>query len=171
MIVVAVSLIGTFAVMAILGYSLNNISLFGLVLAIGIVVDDAIVVLENIERQMANGLDTRSATIKAMEEITGPILAITLVLCAVFLPCAFIPGITGRFFQQFAVTISASMVISAVNAMTMTPSRALVIFKTRDGSAGHGHRAEVLPWWSLGLGLGALTAWLWPLLAFTQALG
>src|SRR4029077_14194855 len=108
MIDVPVSLIGTFAVMAALGYSLNNISLFGLVLAIGIVVDDAIVVLENIERQMARGLDARTATIKAMEEITGPILAITLVLCAVFVPCAFIPGITGRFFRQFAVTISAS---------------------------------------------------------------
>ncbi len=131
MIDVPVSLIGTFAVMALLGYSLNNISLFGLVLAIGIVVDDAIVVLENIERQMANGLDARAATIKAMGEITGPILAITLVLCAVFVPCAFIPGITGRFFRQFAVTISASMIISAVNAMTMTPSRALLIFKRR----------------------------------------
>ncbi len=139
-------------------------------LAIGIVVDDAIVVLENIERQMAMGLDARTATIKAMEEITGPILAITLVLCAVFVPCAFIPGITGRFFQQFAVTISASMVISAVNAMTMTPSRALLIFKARSGS-GHGHRAEVLPWWSLGLVGGALTVWLWPLLAFSQDLG
>ena len=141
MIDVPVSLIGTFAIMALLGYSLNNISLFGLVLAIGIVVDDAIVVLENIERQMAKGLDARSATIKAMEEITGPILAITLVLCAVFVPCAFIPGITGRFFQQFAVTISASMIISAVNAMTMTPSRAMLIFKARDG-AGAGHAAS-----------------------------
>jgi multidrug efflux pump len=170
MIDVPVSLIGTFAVMALLGYSLNNISLFGLVLAIGIVVDDAIVVLENIERQMAQGLDPRSATIRAMEEITGPILAITMVLCAVFVPCAFIPGITGRFFQQFAVTISASMVISAINAMTMTPSRALVIFKARTADA-HGHRAEVLPWWSLGLAGGALTVWLWPQLTFTEWLG
>ena len=124
MIDVPVSLIGTFAVMAVMGYSLNNISLFGLVLAIGIVVDDAIVVLENIERQMAKGYDTRTATIKAMEEISGPILAITLVLCAVFVPCAFISGITGRFFKQFAVTIAASTVISAINALTMTPSRA-----------------------------------------------
>jgi multidrug efflux pump len=171
MIDVPVALIGTFAVMALLGYSLNNISLFGLVLAIGIVVDDGIVVLENIERQMATGLDAREATIKAMAEITGPILAITLVLCAVFVPCAFIPGITGRFFQQFAVTISASMIISAVNAMTMTPSRALLIFKARTGDTGHGHRAEVLPWWSLGLAGGALTVWLWPLLAFTRDLG
>ncbi len=130
MIDVPVSLIGTFAVMAAMGYSLNNISLFGLVLAIGIVVDDAIVVLENIERQMAKGYDTRTATIKAMEEISGPIMAITLVLCAVFVPCAFISGITGRFFRQFAVTIAASTVISAINALTMTPSRAVVIFKT-----------------------------------------
>ncbi|MBI3822892.1 MAG: efflux RND transporter permease subunit, partial [Planctomycetes bacterium] len=122
MIDVPVSLIGTFAIMALMGYSLNNISLFGLVLAIGIVVDDAIVVLENIERQMAKGYDTRTATIKAMEEITGPILAITLVLCAVFVPCAFISGITGRFFRQFAITIAASTVISAINALTMTPS-------------------------------------------------
>src|SRR5471032_1011873 len=122
--------------MAAMGYSLNNISLFGLVLAIGIVVDDAIVVLENIERQMAKGLDTRTATIKAMEEISGPIIAITLVLCAVFVPCAFISGITGRFFRQFAVTIAASTVISAINALTMTPSRALLIFKTQTAS-GH----------------------------------
>ena len=138
---VPVSLIGTFAVMAAMGYSLNNISLFGLVLAIGIVVDDAIVVLENIERQMARGLDTRTATIKAMEEISGPIMAITLVLCAVFVPCAFISGITGRFFSQFALTIAASTVISAINALTMTPSRALMIFKKKEGS-GHGHKPE-----------------------------
>ncbi|MBM3997479.1 MAG: efflux RND transporter permease subunit, partial [Planctomycetes bacterium] len=153
MIDVPVSLIGTFAIMALFGYSLNNISLFGLVLAIGIVVDDAIVVLENIERQMAKGLDTRAATIKAMEEITGPILAITLVLCAVFVPCAFISGITGRFFRQFAVTIAASTVISAINALTMTPSRALVVFSRKNG---HEHKREALPWWIFGL-LGWLT--------------
>jgi multidrug efflux pump len=169
MIDVPVSLVGTFAVMAVMGYSLNNISLFGLVLAIGIVVDDAIVVLENIERQMANGLDARTATIKAMEEITGPILAITLVLCAVFVPCAFISGITGRFFRQFAVTISASMIISAVNALTMTPSRALAIFKTQEGTHGHGHKTEALPWWIFGLLGGALTVWLWPELPFRPA--
>jgi multidrug efflux pump len=157
MIDVPVSLIGTFAVMAVMGYSLNNISLFGLVLAIGIVVDDAIVVLENIERQMAKGYDVRTATIKAMEEISGPILAITLVLCAVFIPCALISGITGRFFRQFAVTIAASTVISAVNALTMTPSRALMIFK---GKEGHEHKKEALPWWIFGL-FGMVTlAWL-----------
>src|SRR3954454_9484170 len=118
---VTVSLIGTFAVMAVLGFSLNNISLFGLVLAIGIVVDDAIVVLENIERLMATGLDARAATIKAMEEVTGPIVAVSLVLCAVFVPCALISGIIGQFFRQFAVTIAVSTVISAINAVTMTP--------------------------------------------------
>src|SRR2546429_3834416 len=111
MIDVPVSLIGTFAVMAAVGYSLNNISLFGLVLAIGIVVDDAIVVLENIERQMAKGLDARTATIKAMEEITGPVLAITLVLTAVFLPCCFIGGVSGQFFRQFALTLSGATII------------------------------------------------------------
>jgi multidrug efflux pump len=178
MIDVPVALIGTLAVMAALGYSLNNISLFGLVLAIGIVVDDAIVVLENIERQMAKGLDARTATIKAMEEITGPILAITLVLCAVFVPCAFISGITGRFFRQFAVTISASMIISAVNALTMTPSRALAIFKSRSpgdkqtrrqADWDHGHRREALPWWIFGLLGGLLTVWLWPRLPFRPA--
>jgi len=169
MIDVPVSLIGTFAVMAVMGYSLNNISLFGLVLAIGIVVDDAIVVLENIERQMAMGLDARTATIKAMEEITGPILAITLVLCAVFVPCAFIAGITGRFFRQFAVTISASMIISAVNALTLTPSRALAIFKSQDGAPGHGHKTEALPWWFFGVLGGLLTVWLWPHLPFRPA--
>ncbi len=133
---VPVSIIGTFAVMAALGFSLNNISLFGLVLAIGIVVDDAIVVLENIERQMAKGYDPRTATIKAMDEVTGPIIAVALVLCAVFVPCAFISGITGQFFRQFAVTIAVSTVISAVNALTMTPSRAVLIFKTDEGGKG-----------------------------------
>src|SRR5207249_1826310 len=125
---VPVSIIGTFAVMAAVGFSLNNISLFGLVLAIGIVVDDAIVVLENIERLMATGLDARAATIKAMDEVTGPIVAVALVLCAVFVPCSFISGITGHFFHQFAVTIAVSTVISAINAVTMTPSRAVLIF-------------------------------------------
>jgi multidrug efflux pump subunit AcrB len=156
MIDVPVSLIGTFAVMAALGYSLNNISLFGLVLAIGIVVDDAIVVLENIERQMAKGLDPRTATLKAMEEITGPVIAITLVLSAVFVPCAFISGITGRFFQQFAVTIAASTIISAVNALTMTPSRALLILRS-GGMGGHGRQREALPWWIFGFAGGWMT--------------
>ena len=125
MIDVPVSLIGTLGVMAALGFSLNNLSLFGLVLAIGIVVDDAIVVVENIERWMAKGLAPREATLKAMAEITGPVIAITLVLSSVFIPTAFIPGISGQFYRQFALTIAASTIISAINALTMAPARAV----------------------------------------------
>jgi multidrug efflux pump subunit AcrB len=158
MIDVPVSLIGTFVVMAALGYSLNNLTLFGLVLAIGIVVDDAIVVLENIERQMATGLDARTATIKAMDEITGPVLAITLVLASVFIPCCFLGGISGQFFRQFAVTISVSTIISAINALTMTPSRAVLIFQ-EDAKKGHGHKPEALPWWIFAILGGVLTYW------------
>ncbi len=155
MIDVPVSLIGTFAIMAAMGFTLNNLTLFGLVLAIGIVVDDAIVVLENIERLIATGLDARTATIQAMEEITGPILAITLVLSSVFIPCCFLGGISGQFFRQFAVTIAVSTIISAINAITMTPSRAVVIFRaeesaSKNGSAGHIKR-EALPWWIFGV--------------------
>ena len=160
MIDVPVSLIGTFAIMAAMGFTLNNLTLFGLVLAIGIVVDDAIVVLENIERLIATGLDARTATIKAMEEITGPILAITLVLSSVFIPCCFLGGVTGQFFRQFAVTIAVSTIISAINAITMTPSRAVVIFKTEEGADGHTHRKEALPWWFFGIIGGMLSVWL-----------
>jgi multidrug efflux pump len=142
MIDVPVSLIGTFAVMAALGFSLNNLSLFGLVLAIGIVVDDAIVVVENIERWMGQGLPPREATIKAMGEITGPVIAITLVLSSVFVPTAFIAGISGKFFKQFALTIAASTIISALNAMTMAPARAVTLIKPH----AHGvERREALP--------------------------
>ncbi len=160
MIDVPVSLVGTFAVMAALGFSLNNLTLFGLVLAIGIVVDDAIVVLENIERLIGTGLDVRTATLQAMQEITGPIVAITLVLSAVFLPSLFVPGLTGQFYRQFAVTISVAMIISAVNAMTLTPSRAVAIFRTEVDEQGHMHTKEVLPWWIFGVAGGALTLWL-----------
>jgi multidrug efflux pump subunit AcrB len=164
---VAVSLVGTFAVMTLMGFSLNNLTLFGLVLAIGIVVDDAIVVLENIERWLDKGLPVREATIKAMNEITGPILAITLVLSSVFLPSAFLTSITGQFFRQFALTISASMIISAINAMTMTPARAASIFAGRD-AARSGDRAtsrgdqgkEALPWWFFGILGGLASVWL-----------
>jgi multidrug efflux pump len=156
---VAVSLVGTFAVMALMGFSLNNLTLFGLVLAIGIVVDDAIVVLENIERWLAKGLPVREATIRAMNEITGPILAITLVLSSVFLPSAFLGGITGQFFRQFALTISVSMLISAINAMTMTPARAASIFAGRRPGE-HGHQGkEALPWWFFALLGGLASAW------------
>ncbi len=163
MIDVPVSLIGTFAIMAAMGFTLNNLTLFGLVLAIGIVVDDAIVVLENIERLIATGLDARTATLKAMEEITGPVLAITLVLSSVFIPCCFLGGVSGQFFRQFAVTISVSTIISAVNALTMTPSRAVVIFRTEEGEKG-GHRREALPWWIFGILGGILTYYAVPAL-------
>ncbi|MEI7687006.1 MAG: efflux RND transporter permease subunit, partial [Planctomycetota bacterium] len=161
---VGVSLVGTFAVVHWMGFSLNNLTLFGLVLAIGIVVDDAIVVLENIERWLARGLSIRDATIKAMDEITGPIIAITLVLSAVFLPSAFLGGITGQFFRQFALTIAVSMIISAINAMTMTPARAAVIFQGRKHDAhGHDDGREALPWWFFALIGGLTSVWLlWP---------
>jgi len=162
MIDVPVSLIGTFAIMLAMGFTLNNLTLFGLVLAIGIVVDDAIVVLENIERLIATGLDPRTATIKAMEEITGPVLAITLVLSSVFLPCCFLGGVSGQFFRQFAVTIAVSTIISAVNALTMTPSRAVVIFRTEETGTGHEHKKEALPWWFFGLLGGIVTRYLGP---------
>src|SRR5262245_45418908 len=142
MIDVPVSLIGTFFVMAMLGFSLNNLSLLGLVLAIGIVVDDAIVVVENVERWMAKGLPPREATIKALDEITGPVIAITLVLSSVFIPTAFIAGISGQFYRQFALTIAASTIISAINAMTMAPARAVTLIKPH----AHGEeRHEALP--------------------------
>jgi len=164
---VAVSLIGTLAIMKLMGFTINNLTLFGLVLAIGIVVDDAIVVLENIERWLAKGLSVRDATIKAMDEITGPIIAITLVLAAVFLPSAFLGGISGQFFRQFALTIAVSMIISAINAMTMTPARATAIFAGRKhGADGHVEGREALPWWFFGLlaGVGTYNV-LWPIVA------
>lgn len=129
LIAVPVAIIGTFAVMAGMGFSLNNLSLFGLVLAIGIVVDDAIVVVENVERWLAQGLSPRDAALKAMDEVTGPVVAVALVLCAVFIPCAFISGITGQFFRQFALTIAVSTVISAFNSLTLSPALAAVLLK------------------------------------------
>lgn len=119
---VPVSLIGTLAVMKVFGFSLNNLSLFGIVLSIGIVVDDAIVVVENVERFIAKGLSPREATLNAMQEVTGPIVAVALVLCAVFVPSAFITGITGQFYRQFALTIAVSTVISAFNSLTLSPA-------------------------------------------------
>jgi multidrug efflux pump subunit AcrB len=160
MIDVPVSLIGTFVVMAAMSFTINNLTLFGLVLAIGIVVDDAIVVLENIERQIATGLDARTATIRAMNEITGPILAITLVLSSVFIPCCFLGGVSGQFFRQFAITIAVSTVISAVNALTMTPSRAALIFSTEESGDRHQLKKEALPWWLFGILGGLVTIWL-----------
>jgi hydrophobe/amphiphile efflux-1 (HAE1) family protein len=131
LIAVPVAVVGTFAAMAALGFSLNNLSLFGLVLAIGIVVDDAIVVVENVERWLEEGLAPRDAARKAMDEVTSPVIAVALVLCAVFVPCAFISGITGQFFRQFAVTIATSTVISAFNSLTLSPALAALILRPR----------------------------------------
>ncbi|HLA31769.1 MAG TPA: efflux RND transporter permease subunit [Pseudomonas sp.] len=129
---VPVSLIGTFAVMHMFGFSLNALSLFGLVLAIGIVVDDAIVVVENVERNIGLGKTPVDATQQAMKEVTGPIVATALVLCAVFVPTAFISGLTGQFYQQFALTIAISTVISAFNSLTLSPALAAVLLKSHD---------------------------------------
>jgi multidrug efflux pump len=129
---VPVSLVGTFAVMKLLGFSINALSLFGLVLAIGIVVDDAIVVVENVERNIALGLSPLDATRKAMDEVSGPIVAIALVLCAVFVPIGFIPGLTGQFYKQFALTIAISTVISAFNSLTLSPALAARLLRAHD---------------------------------------
>jgi multidrug efflux pump len=129
---VPVSLVGTFALMKLFGFSINALSLFGLVLAIGIVVDDAIVVVENVERNIALGLSPRDATRKAMQEVSGPIIAIALVLCAVFVPIGFIPGLTGQFYKQFALTIAISTLISALNSLTLSPALSAVLLRAHD---------------------------------------
>ena len=128
---VPVSIVGTFAVLLLLGYSINVLTLFGLVLAIGIVVDDAIVVVENVERHIEEGLSPLEAAHKAMGEVSGPIVAISLVLAAVFVPIAFIDGVTGQFYRQFAVTIAASVLISAFNSLTLSPALAAVLLQPR----------------------------------------
>src|SRR5262249_18468284 len=135
LIAVPVALIGTFAVMLALGFSLNTVSLLALVLAIGIVVDDAIVVVENVERVMEEnpGMTAAQAAHDAMGEITGAIVAITLVLLSVFVPVAFIPGISGQLFQQFAVAVSVSMVLSAINALTLSPALCAILLKPHHG--------------------------------------
>jgi hydrophobe/amphiphile efflux-1 (HAE1) family protein len=129
---IPISLIGTFAVMAAMGYSLNNLSLFGLVLAIGIVVDDAIVVVENVERNLREGLSPREAAHRTMDEVSTALIAMTLVLLAVFIPTAFVPGITGQFFRQFAVTIVASTLISLIVSLTLSPALAAMLLKRED---------------------------------------
>ncbi len=133
---VPVSLIGTFAFFPIFGFSINTLSLFGLVLAIGLVVDDAIVVVEAVERHIENGLTPRAAASQAMKEISGPVIGIALVLSAVFVPTAFIPGITGRLYQQFAVTIAISVILSAFNALTLSPALAALLLKPKKESRG-----------------------------------
>ena len=133
---VPVSLVGTFAVFPLLGFSINTLSLFGLVLAIGLVVDDAIVVVEAVEQHIEHGLSPRDATLRAMEEVSGPVIAIALVLAAVFLPAAFVGGITGRLNNQFAVTIAISTLISAFNALTLSPALAALLLKPGKQSRG-----------------------------------
>ncbi|AQQ40082.1 MULTISPECIES: efflux RND transporter permease subunit [Burkholderia] len=129
LVAVPVSVVGTFAWLYLLGYSINTLTLFGLVLAIGIVVDDAIVVVENVERNIAQGLSPRDAAHQAMREVSGPIVAIALVLCAVFVPMAFMSGVTGQFYKQFAVTIAISTVISAINSLTLSPALAAKLLR------------------------------------------
>ena len=133
---VPVSLVGTFLFFPLFGFTINTLSLFGLVLAIGLVVDDAIVVVEAVERHIEDGMSPRDAAFKAMEEISGPVVGIALVLSAVFIPTAFIPGITGRLYQQFAVTIAISVLLSAFNALTLSPALAALLLKPRTASRG-----------------------------------
>jgi multidrug efflux pump len=132
LVAVPVSIIGTFAVMLLLGFSINTLTLFGLVLAIGIVVDDAIVVVENVERNLELGYDAKEATYRAMREVSGPIIAIALTLCAVFIPIAFVSGLTGQFYQQFSLTIAISTVISAFNSLTLSPALAALLLHAKD---------------------------------------
>ena len=133
---VPVSLIGTFVVFPLLGFSINTLSLFGLVLAIGLVVDDAIVVVEAVEHHMEQGMTPRQASLQAMQEVSGPVIAIALILSAVFIPTAFIPGITGRLYQQFAVTIAISVIFSAFNALTLSPALCAMLLKPREHKRG-----------------------------------
>ena len=150
-IAIPVSLIGTFSVLYALGISLNNLSLFGLVLAVGIVVDDAIVVVENVERNLELGMSPKEAAYKTMDEVGGALIAIALTLCAVFVPSAFLSGISGEFFRQFAVTIATSTVISCFVSLTLSPALCAVLFKP--------HRAEPTAHgsiWPLRLGRGSL---------------
>ena len=133
---VPVSLVGTFVLFPLFGFSINTLSLFGLVLAIGLVVDDAIVVVEAVEHHIEEGMSPKDATFKAMEEISGPVVGIALVLSAVFIPTAFIPGITGRLYQQFAVTIAISVLLSAFNALTLSPALSAMLLRPRQNSRG-----------------------------------
>ena len=155
LIAVPVAIIGTFAVMAAMGFSLNNLTLFGLVLAIGIVVDDAIVVVEAVEHHIEHGMTPRDATIRAMDEVSGPVIAIGLVLTAVFVPCAFITGIVGQFFRQFALTIATSTIISAFNSLTLSPALAAILIKPKSRE-----KPEALPRLAYALAGAALAYYL-----------
>jgi hydrophobic/amphiphilic exporter-1 (mainly G- bacteria), HAE1 family len=143
---VPVSLVGTFIVFPMLGFSINTLSLFGLVLAIGLVVDDAIVVVEAVEHHIEHGMQPKEATLKAMEEVSGPVIAIALILSAVFIPTAFIPGITGRMYQQFAVTIAVSVIFSAFNALTLSPALSAMLLRPR--KEGRGPLAKFFKWFN-----------------------
>ena len=145
---VPVSLIGTFAVFPILGFSINTLSLFGLVLAIGLVVDDAIVVVEAVERHIEEGMAPRDAAVKAMEEVSGPVTAVALILAAVFIPTVFITGITGRLYQQFAVTIAISVIFSAFNALSLSPAMAALLLKPRDRNRRPGLLGRFFGWFN-----------------------
>ena len=136
MLAVPVSLVGTFLVFPLLGFSINTLSLFGMVLAIGLVVDDAIVVVEAVEHHIEQGLAPKAAAFKAMEEVSAPVIGIALVLSAVFVPTAFIPGITGRLYQQFAVTIAVSVLISAFNALSLSPALSALLLRPKKESRG-----------------------------------
>lgn len=151
LVAVPVAIVGTFAAMAAFGFSLNALTLFGLVLAVGIVVDDAIVVVEAVEHNIDLGMSPREAAIRSMDLVAGPVIAVGLVLTAVFVPCAFITGVVGQFFRQFAVTISVSTLISAFNSLTLSPALAVLLLKPKE----RGRRPEVLP----RPGLGLLGAW------------
>jgi len=136
LIAVPVSLIGTFALFPLLGFSINTLTLFGLVLAIGLVVDDAIVVVEAVEHHIEKGLSPREATIKAMDEVAGPVIAIALILCAVFIPVAFMGGMTGQLYKQFALTLAISVIISAINALTLSPALSALLLRPRKPASG-----------------------------------
>src|SRR5881296_2500615 len=140
---VPVSLVGTFVLFPAFGFSINTLSLFGLVLAIGLVVDDAIVVVEGVERHIEEGLTPKNAALKAMEELSGPVVGIALVLSAVFVPTAFIPGITGRLYQQFAVTIAISVILSAFNALTLSPALAGLLLRPQSEESSHRRRGPL----------------------------
>jgi multidrug efflux pump subunit AcrB len=146
LVAVPVAILGTFGVMAAMGFTLNTLTLFGMVLAIGIVVDDAIVVVEATEHHIEQGMAVRAATVRAMDEVAGPVIAIGLVLSAVFVPCAFITGITGQFFRQFALTIASSTVISTINSLTLSPALAALLLRPRDRQD-----RDVLPVWGYAL--------------------
>ena len=135
-----------------MGFSLNNLTLFGLVLAIGIVVDDAIVVVEAVQHHIEDGLAPREATIKAMSQVSGPVIAVGLVLSAVFVPCAFITGITGQFFRQFALTIAVSTLISAFNSLTLSPALSALLLRPREEEEAATRCCRVWPFrcWAAG---------------------